>query len=312
MYSRQMRRAHNLFVLLLISVSLNAVSARAEEGIQAISYNAGLAKAFGIEFVADVEPRLARQIQVLDSVLRPPFVLMLQEIWTRKAQEAYRDWASKRGFSVAAIDPKKNGLMILTSGPVEKVAFQPFSKTTYGRGFGVLEAHTQFNGKIVRILDAHTIFSPFTEVSEVHRSQLATIAKLSHTQTELPTILGADLNVGPDLFYHNGTYDPALEIWYGSFLAILHPSWSWAGGALDGPTWDESNPLVARPPRWLKHLGMLDSNGGWGYSSSQLDHVFVSNHFKIQEARLALNKPLNGLYLSDHYACQALLGLYKR
>lgn len=306
-----------LSVVFLYSSALGA-----QDALQVISFNAGLAKALGISLVPYVNQRLTQQITSLDAIVKPPFGLLLQEIWTKSAQKEYRKWAKSRGFHVASFDTNRNGLMIITSEPIESTKFRKFSQNTMGRRFGVLEAQIRFDGMSVRLLDAHTIFSSLTEVSKVHLSQLAEIAQITHETPHKPAIIGADLNVGPDLYFPNGTYDPAVEIWGKAFMTLLNPSWTWAGDRIEGVTWDQTgNPLVSKPLSVLKYLGVLDRDGSWGYSDSQLDHIFVSKQFIIEDVKIILNEPVDikgskaravpvssgKTFLSDHYACEALL-----
>jgi endonuclease/exonuclease/phosphatase family metal-dependent hydrolase len=113
-------------------------------------------------------------------------------------------------------------------------------------------------------------------------------------RTDLPTIMAGDFNATPD----------AASIRYLSGLQSLggrsvyyHDAWAVAGSGL-GHTWTVDNPNSIKD---IEHLIRQPDH------RRRIDYVFVGSgqvhpkaHGRIQAARLAFDKPVNGIWPSDH------------
>lgn len=67
--------------LLLLAAFLFGFRAGSAERLQAVTFNTGLLSVAGVDLVSCVDERIEPQIESLDQLLKPPFVLSLQEVW---------------------------------------------------------------------------------------------------------------------------------------------------------------------------------------------------------------------------------------
>lgn len=301
--------------LLLLAAFLFGFRAGSAERLQAVTFNTGLLSVAGVDLVSCVDERIEPQIESLDQLLKPPFVLSLQEVWTPRAFNAFRDWAENRGYNVVYNDPKKDGLLIITSESVTGMEFRQFQRQGWNETNGVLMAQISWLKRPVIVFTSHTLWSSKEAVDPIHASQLAELVRIMNSFGLASAVMVADLNSGPDVQIRGQRYDPVQKIWQELFLNQLNPNWIWSGRNVLQITWDQgSNPLVIRPPRLLKLFGILDDQGGWGWSSSQLDHIFVTSPFKILEshrtlvqAKLKTRCSTASEFLSDHYGWEVNL-----
>jgi endonuclease/exonuclease/phosphatase family metal-dependent hydrolase len=109
-------------------------------------------------------------------------------------------------------------------------------------------------------------------------------AKVRHLQAQevtlryvgmLPLIVAGDLNARPD--------EPGIR----HLSTHLQDAWTVAGSG-PGLTWSVDNPLAA------EEIARLDGSPG------RIDYVFAGPGFRVRSARLTGERPVDGVWLSDH------------
>jgi endonuclease/exonuclease/phosphatase family metal-dependent hydrolase len=113
-------------------------------------------------------------------------------------------------------------------------------------------------------------------------------------RTGLPTIIAGDLNAGPDA--SSIRYLSGLQALQGR-SAHYHDAWA-VGGAGPGHTWTVDNPLAAAE---------IERVLGQPGHRRRIDYVFVGSahahpraRARIVAARLIADRPVDGVWLSDH------------
>jgi len=322
-----MRRASSLAVLLASLVFLSP--AAFAEPYTVVTYNLGLLRVFGSDFVPAVEARTRTAPAALASFAasRKPQVMLLEEVWEDAAADAIARELTPLGY--AAVSPNVHTILGLTSGllllvkpPLRVVEwkFTPFARTTFMDSFarkGVLEAvlEDSSSGARFALVGTHTVAVDTDKGQPKDRGQLdailaqadqirAAVAARS-ARASLPVLLLGDFNVGP------GYVDAA----YRRIASLEGLRESGETLAPDAPvvTWDPDNPLVKygsypnEPPAWIDHIFLLDGGGMRWIAGA---------------ARVVMNEPQPGLAftpkgssvpipspLSDHYAFLAEVDL---
>lgn len=134
-----------------------------------------------------------------------------------------------------------------------------------------------FGGELLFVVPT-TPWQPGAEA--VREQQLTEVADLDARHgTALPTIVAGDLNALPDA--------PSIRRLAGRY----RDAWAVAG---DGPghTWSEENPLAAAE---------IARTGG---RPGRIDYVFTAGG-RVTAARLVADRPVDGVWLSDHFGVLA-------
>ena len=128
------------------------------------------------------------------------------------------------------------------------------------------------------------------------------ISDLRHRK-DLPTIVAGDLNAAPDaasIRFLTGRQSLCGQ------SVCYHDAWSVAGGG-DGHTWTETNPNALS--------GMKQIIGQKNYDK-RYDYVLVGSwdahpkgRAQIKSAELVLNRPVDGIWPSDHFGVMVDLEL---
>ncbi|HEY3786279.1 MAG TPA: endonuclease/exonuclease/phosphatase family protein [Steroidobacteraceae bacterium] len=123
----------------------------------------------------------------------------------------------------------------------------------------------------------------------------------SRHRRELPTIIAGDFNAGPDsasIRYLSGRQS------LGGRSVLYHDAWATVGQG-QGYTWDAVNPNASAGANQIMRQP--------GYCR-RLDYVFVGSwdahpkaHARIESAALAFDRPVEDVWLSDHFAVVAEL-----
>jgi hypothetical protein len=319
---------------------IGAAGARAADGVEPVTvltYNLGLLKAFGSDYVPMVDARTAAAPRVLTAALSDlkPDIVLLEEVWTLPAAEAIASAVEQLGYAAAIPSPRTvlglgSGLLLLVKPPFKVVewGFQPFKANSLIESIatrkGVLTATLEIAGSGTRFafLGTHTIAIDTKDQLPVDRKQvsvleaqeaqiLAALRSASAVGT-VPALLVGDFNVGPG--YADALYRGVADS--GSLREagdVLYP-----GAPL--ATWDPGNPLVK--------FGRFPNE-----PASKIDHVFMQDSpvlgWRVNAARVVLSDPIEGLSLapgkdalkksaqtgpvpvplSDHYAFMAELEL---
>ncbi len=129
--------------------------------------------------------------------------------------------------------------------------------------------------------------------SHIRQRQIADIARLAektHTGNHPPIVCG-DFNADPnsdEIRMMTGQTTCPVE------GLVFHDAWAFSGGGGPGFTWDNTNPFVGEvmePDR-------------------RIDYIFTGWHGKrgaghILDCRVVANRPVNGIWPSDHFALMA-------
>jgi len=319
-----MRRA----LLLFASLSFALAAASASADITVLTYNLGLLKVFGSNYVplVDIRAKAAPAELAKFAGDTPVDIILLEEVWRDQYANAIAAALAPLGYT--AIMPKvhtivglSSGLLLLVKQPLKVVdwKFTPFVKTTFTDSFarkGVLEAtiENESDGTRFVLVGTHTVAldtnngtpTDKAQVSAI-MSQAAQIRKVLASRSRngtIPALLMGDFNVGP------GYVDDA-------YRAIASDSVRETGATLQPQapliTWDPQNPLVKygnypnEPP-------------------AKIDHVFLQDGTSMQwvprDCWVRQTKPVEGLSivpgkgagpvpipLSDHYAFLVRLDL---
>ena len=139
------------FAMLLIGLATFPSSAFAEP-YTVVTYNLGLLRVFGSDYVPEVEARTRAAPSALSAFVaaEKPRVMLLEEVWEDAAADAISKALAPLGYSavkpnVRSIIGLTSGLLLLVKEPlrVAEWKFTPFSRTTFIDSFarkGVLEA----------------------------------------------------------------------------------------------------------------------------------------------------------------------------
>lgn len=317
--------------LIVSFVLLGPLAARGEF-LHVTSYNTGMLEKGGVDFVPCIAERLKPQIETVfsSSTIAPknrPFVILLQEVWTRAAFEAYKKAAVSRGLSVAPTkfsEIQSNGQMTVTNLKIRAARFTPFTSESYaGRGIRSIEVQTS-RGPLL-IANVHTSYSDATAFLPAHRDQFKQITRnLWPASTRMSLIVGGDFNAGRRMGFKGGTYDPRSSIYENALAPAFEALGMRVIGDPDAVTWDEeNNALVYDPTRIIRWTNFLFYGGtSWDMTSSRLDNIFASMHLReVQTGRtmmqtLKLAATCTGhadrtgrMHLSDHYGIFAVFAL---
>jgi endonuclease/exonuclease/phosphatase family metal-dependent hydrolase len=325
-----MKRAASFTILLMGLASFPApVSA---EPYTVVTYNLGLLRVFGSDYVPAVEARTRAAPAALSAFVaaEKPHVMLLEEVWEDAAADAISKALAPLGYS--AVKPNVRSILGLTSGllllvkeplRIAEWKFTPFSRTTFIDSFarkGVLEAVLEdpFTGARFAVVGTHTVAVDTNSGQPKDRGQLdailaqadqiraAVLARSS--RASLPVLLLGDFNVGPG--YVDAVYRRI------SSLEGLRESAEAPASATPLVTWDPGNPLVKygsypnEPPAKIDHVFLLD--GGVSRWTSTAVRVLMN------EAQPGLAFTPKGstmqvpIPLSDHYAFLAEVDLTPR
>lgn len=144
------------------------------------------------------------------------------------------------------------------------------------------------------------------DAASARERQVVTLTDLDARHREvLPTVIAGDLNASPDeacIRYLTGLQS------LGGHSVCYHDTWAVAG---EGPgyTWTVDNPNAR---------SVIDRIVGQPNHCRRIDYVFVGSchahkktHCRIQEATLAFDKPIEGVWVSDHFGVLADLDIGK-
>jgi endonuclease/exonuclease/phosphatase family metal-dependent hydrolase len=320
-------RASRLAVLILGAAVLP--SAAFAEPCTVVTYNLGLLRAFGSDYVPAVEARTrAAPAALADFASREkPCLMLLEEVWEDAAADAISRAAAPLGYAVVrpnvhSIIGLTSGLLLLVKDPLRVVdwKFTPFSRTTFVDSFarkGVLEAVIEDPASHARfaVIGTHTVAVDTNNGEPKDKAQVDAILSQADqirgavsarsSGGSLPVLLLGDFNVGPG-------YVDAVYRRISSLEGLRESAEALAGGA-PFVTWDPGNPLVryggypSEPPAGIDHIFLLDG---------------VGLHWTTRAARVAMQDPQPGVALtpkgstvpipcplSDHYAFVAEVDL---
>jgi endonuclease/exonuclease/phosphatase family metal-dependent hydrolase len=311
-----------LLFLAASSIALLLVQAASAETLKVRTYNMGLLKILGFDFVPIVDDRAKQAPRELARFAREnsPHLMLLEEVWDDGHADAIVKELSPLGYS--AIRPKERGILgvgsgmvLLTRSPLTVVdwKFTPFTKTTLMDSFvrkGVLEATLEdadAGGTRFALVGTHTVALDTIDGKPKNQGQLdAFLAQAAQivsafnarsAQGKEPGMLLGDFNVGP------GYADDAYQKIAGSGSMVETGARLFPGAPL--VTWDPANPLVKYGCYPTEPL-------------TKIDHVFLrdgeTRGWKAIGARLVFDSPVDGLSvqppktaaavaapLSDHY-----------
>lgn len=297
-----------------------------EESLKIVTYNTGLLKKLGQNFVPCVDERIEPQLQALFAedvgVVqgKDPFVLVLQEVWAKEAFYRYLTEATDRDYFVypkSYSEIKTNGQMIISNlveGEQEPQMhfFAEDGPADTQRGLRV--SHLKWQGSDIEIINIHTSYSTAKKFKQRHSDQFQELIEyVASGDKESLRIVAGDFNAGHNLELSQQSYDPIDVIWSPIVDSLGLLGMKWAETAPDELTWDTfNNPLVSQPAWPIKVIG------GWEEHNSTLDHIFFSDSFQIVgEADIVLDQPVElakncrgksgSARLSDHYGVAVTL-----
>lgn len=315
-----------LLILLLCTISAQA------QTLSVSAYNMGQLKLLGQDFVACPEARLAKQIDAIftdpQSPLKsaPDFVLLLQEVWTKKAYSALAANAQKYGFDYMPRqyqEIRDNGTMIISNLKATQTSFIPFSVSTYKKKGIRLANFTLGSGKSFIVASVHTGYSDSRNYTPEQDAHFLEIQKLIEQQRLLEPnlIIGGDFNAGPNLKYTNQTYEPGTVIWENGLLPRMNTAQMNLVSQTSADTWDQNNSMVNNATYVIKAFnGMTYHTFAWEEQNSILDHIFASPNFaaasacRVFDQKVKMNCPgrtdsKGRAHLSDHYGTSVVLDL---
>jgi endonuclease/exonuclease/phosphatase family metal-dependent hydrolase len=325
-----MKRAASFTILLMGLASFPApVSA---EPYTVVTYNLGLLRVFGSDYVPAVEARTRAAPAALSAFVaaEKPQVLLLEEVWEDAAADAVSKALAPLGYSavkpnVRSIIGLTSGLLLLVKEPlrVAEWKFTPFSRTTFIDSFarkGVLEAVLEdlSTGARFAVVGTHTVAVDTNNGQPKDKGQLDAIfaqadqiraaVTARSSNGSLPVLLLGDFNVGPG--YVDSAYSriSSLEGLRESG-EVLHPVSSLV-------TWDPGNPLVKygsypnEPPAKIDHVFLLDGSGAlWTPTAARVVMSEAQPGLLFTPKGSAAQVPTP---LSDHYAFLAEVDLSPR
>jgi endonuclease/exonuclease/phosphatase family metal-dependent hydrolase len=298
--------------------------------LRVLTYNLGLLRVFGSDFVPAVKDRAAiapREVARFAGE-QSPDLIVLQEVWKSSQGKAITAALSPLGYEVVrpkgcTLVGKEGGLLVAVRKPLRIVSwsFTPFKKSTFVDSLarkGVLQATLEnpaAGGTQFVLLATHTVALDTDQGTPVDEKQVAAVrvqALRILSQLEqaspggaLPALVVGDFNVGPryaDASYRLVADAPGIR----------------EAGAVAAPgdafvTWDPDNPLV--------HYGDYPNE-----PAAKIDHVFTRDgtaaRWTVAKAAVVFTAPVDGLSfapsrgaepvpapLSDHYGFLADLEL---
>lgn len=304
--------------LTLVAFVMGVTSSAHARDLQVVTFNAGLLDAVyvgdwgGGNLVPCVQQRLAVLKTELFRHVRPPFAILLQEVWGPDSYRVLSVAARQRGYFVSKSSVAYRGTMIISSEPLVDETFAPYSVDSTIEHRGVLSACILWEGSPLMLLATHTSYSEGKEPSSIHRRQLGELADFARRTAKVGSVvLGGDLNSSADFGYREQSYDPVEKIWT-PFVSRLGETFR--SLTFEGHTWNGSvNPLVARP------AFPIAWTGGWPERPGTLDAILLTEDLRAQGTRLILNEPLSvprcevtlaggASFLSDHFGITTFVG----
>lgn len=315
-----------LFAVLVFVVAPVAVSA---SPYTVITYNLGLLRVFGSDFVPAVDARTKAAPAALARLVTDarPQIMLLEEVWEDTAADAITRELTPLGY--AAVHPTDHtiiglstGLLLFVGQPLKVLdwKFTPFAHTTFTDGFvrkGVLQVGLEdtSSGARFALVGTHTVAVDTNNGAPTDKGQIDAIMRQADqvraVVTErasggsFPVLLLGDFNVGPG-------YADAAYRRFASVSGIRETGESLFPGA-PLVTWDPGNPLVK--------YGNYPNE-----PAAKIDHVFLLDGGILRwfpsAARVLMTDPVPGLAfvpkgaaapvpspLSDHYAFEAVVEL---
>ena len=308
-----------IFAFILLLGALEAYSSQ----VQVLSYNLGQLHKQGVDLVPCTRPRLSPQVDAIFGKqglvsLEKPFVLALQEVWTKRAYGLLKRQAelwNLEMFPLTQREASVTGTVLMTNLPVSEFGFEKFSRNKY-LPKGILHASMRLDdGSQLTVADVHTGYSDSRSFSLEHKTHINDIKRFVHERsfTNEHFVIAGDFNAGADMAFIKQRYDPAARIWYQTLMPAMMGAGLHEASEGVGPTWDTRNPLVTKPALAIRAMnGLIYHTWKWEEKTATLDHVFASEGLRTQEAKLVLNerKKLDCprrdggrdlSYLSDHY-----------
>ncbi len=288
----------------------------ARQLLNVYTYNVGLTKVAGVPIVPKVDARIPLQIYSLNRLLKRPFVLFLQEVFTSRAWKTYHHWAQEKGYWIEKKNRKSNGLVIVSSEPLGRAEFAAFQIDEIGTTRGLLRSRLHLVRTEVDLFNTHTAFSQRGRINPKHQNQLSTVSDILYG-SRFPFIFGGDLNIGCNHALLEELPKHSETLWEGAFFQKLKSKCRWAGiqGGVDA-TLEIDNPHHAHP--WTvqfivrKMLPWLL----WDMPTTDADHILVdrrrmemiSYSMELRGSRLDPDSPTLEP-TSDHYCRHALVEL---
>jgi hypothetical protein len=295
------------------------------ETLKVLTYNLGLLKVFGSDYVPLVDVRAKTAPAELARFAKEvsPQIMLFEEVWYDSQADAIVTALSPLGYSFAhpnvhSILGLSSGLLLAVKSPLVIVdwKFTPFGRNSFIESFarkGVLEAtlESPVGGGIRFVLiGTHTIALDTVNgaakdknqaaIHLAHAGQILSIVTARSRGGEVPILLLGDFNVGPG--YADASYRTIAGV---SGLRE-------AGESLTSTpiiTWDPENPLVKfgeyplEPPAKVDHIFLLDG------ASLRWNPIDVQRVFDTPADSLSIT-PAKGpgpipIPLSDHYGFMA-------
>jgi endonuclease/exonuclease/phosphatase family metal-dependent hydrolase len=275
----------------------------AAESFTVLTYNLGLLKVLGSDYVPLVDARSKAAPAALAAYLAEagPQIVLLEEAWDDATAAAIIRETAGLGYVPARPTVHGmllgSGMLLLVKAPVRLVDWKltRFARNTFMDGFtrkGVLEATLESadTGRRIALVGLHTVAIDTRNYEPVDRKQVDVftaqtkqILETLHARSAggtIPALLLGDFNVGPgyaDALYR-GIADSGSLCESGAVLFSGEPL----------ITWDPGNPLVK--------YGNFPNE-----PPAKIDHVFLQDspdaRWKVEAARVAFSDPVEGLNL---------------
>jgi endonuclease/exonuclease/phosphatase family metal-dependent hydrolase len=315
-----MKRTLAYLTVLLCALAVSAQG----ESLKVVTYNVGLLKVFGSNYVPQVDARAAAAPAVIARFASEssPDIILLEEVWRDAYAKDIENALAPLGYSFVYPDVHTmvgltSGLLLAVKAPLRIVdwKFTSFTRATLIGSFarkGVLEATMEtggglrfaFVGTHTEPIDTNNGVPKDAGQVAVFASQAAQIRASLETRSgsgALPAIMLGDFNVGPgyaDGSYHAVADAPGLR----DVAVVLSPA------ALPA-TWDPQNPLVKygeypnEPPANIDHVFIRDGSSlQWKAVSDRLVFDAVVDGLAVAPVKGAAPVPTP---LSDHYGFEA-------
>jgi len=307
--------------LFAAALAVVGVSASSAEGLKVLTYNVGLLRVLGKDYVPLVDERERAVPAEVARLLQKESVdiALLEEVWRIRQAAAVVAALSPLGYTavrpqVSSILGLSSGLLLLVRSPllVESWSYTRFTRSTLTESLarkGILEATLQDprSGVRIAVVGTHTIALDTRDSEPVDGRQLRAftaqaaqiVAALERRSDAgaVPAILLGDFNVGPG--YADASYRSIAD------TPGLVEAGASVGSASELVTWDPGNPLV--------RYGRYPNE-----PPAKIDHIFLrggaSASWTVRAARLVQRQTVDGLSiglagttgpipvpLSDHY-----------